>query len=358
MLSDSSKSEKKYSNPRRILKMILTKAIELNAKVCGNVFYCRALSGEAFDNSVSINCDMSVSCFDHDHDNSGYIGDFSKNTMDQIFGGDIACSKRLLLKQGILPTNYCHSCEDLIRIPKNSPEHIFNSFVLPHRGLMVENTIFCNLSCKCCNRQHLKHLRKKSIMSVSDIKKIAIYLRENKVESLSFFKLGEPFADSFIYDELYIIRKHNPHMFIKLSTNGALLNSDIMRDAALIVDFIEFSIDGINDEMINKYQVGHSFNNAYNNLLQLIQYRNRIKSNRTHIAWKYVVFAHNDKPAYINTAINYAKEAGCNSITFCPANVPIRSYSFRYRLHPFYRTLGQLTEKGRYVTLDPSGGMA
>ena len=345
----------KYSNPRRLFKKILTGIIEINARIHGDVFYCRALKGEALDNSISINCDMSVSCFCHDHDNSGYIGDFSKHTMAEIFAGNIACSKRNSLAKGILPTTYCHSCGDLIRIPQEIRAGISTDFVLPYKGLMVENTINCNLKCKCCNRQNLTSLRKNSIMSQNDIQKIALYLKDNKVKSLSFFKLGEPFADSNIYEKLIVIKKYNPDIYIKISTNGALLANDKMREAALMCDYVEFSIDGTTDQMLAKYQEGHDFQKAYENLKHLVQYRNKKSLERPHIEWKYVVFGHNDKPCQINTAIAYAKTTGCDAITFCPAVTPIRSYSYRYRLHPFYKSLGVPSGKGRHLRFEPGG---
>ena len=62
------------------------------------------------------------------------------------------------------------------------------------------------------------------------------------------------------------------------------------RDAALLCENICFSIDGPNEEILQKYQRGGSFNKSYNNMKKLVEYRNSKGLKKPIIEWKYVLF--------------------------------------------------------------------
>jgi O-acetyl-ADP-ribose deacetylase (regulator of RNase III) len=62
-----------------------------------------------------------------------------------------------------------------------------------------------------------------------------------------------------------------------------------------------------------------------------------------------VLFNWNDRPHMLRRAIDLAKSAGVDSISFCPTTSPVYGVSWRYYLQPFHRQLGEPTWKGREV---------
>ncbi|HZQ47480.1 MAG TPA: radical SAM protein, partial [Verrucomicrobiae bacterium] len=142
----------------------------------------------------------------------------------------------------------------------------------------------------------------------------------------------------------------NPDCRIVISTNGIILNSDAKREAALSASHLLFSIAGINDEMLKKYEKLGSFEKAYENIKALVQFRNARGLSQPIIEWKYLLFNWNDRREYIDRAIEMAKEARVDAISFWPTNNPYYGYSWRYRLGKL-NDVGEACWKGREVDL-------
>ena len=90
--------------------------------------------------------------------------------------------------------------------------------------------------------------------------------------------------------EMEIVSRLYPSIHILTSTNGALLDSDDKREAALLFDHILFSIDGVSTEKVRRYQRGGDFDKSYENLKRLVAFRNARHCTTPRITWKYVVF--------------------------------------------------------------------
>jgi wyosine [tRNA(Phe)-imidazoG37] synthetase (radical SAM superfamily) len=189
-------------------------------------------------------------------------------------------------------------------------------------------------------------------MDIDDIRRAADEIAKHNIQRLSFFNLGEPFLANDIKEQLNIIRTTNPHLNITISTNGALLNTHGKREAAMLVDHIVVSIDGTDDKSMNKYQRGASFQRVYQNIKDLIEFRNNSGLKRPIIEWKYVLFNWNDKEKEIRKAIDLARAAKVDIISFWPTRTPVYGISWRYYLNKFYRNLGMKTWKGREVLLE------
>jgi len=129
-----------------------------------------------------------------------------------------------------------------------------------------------------------------------------------------------------------LLRRKNPDCRIVISTNGIVLNSDAKREAALSASNILFSIAGINDAMMKKYEKHGSFEKAYANMKALVDYRNAKGLSQPILEWKYLLFNWNDKRAAIERAIEMARAAGVDIISFWPTNNPYYGFSWRYRL--------------------------
>lgn len=318
---------------------VLRRGRELHARLTGRRFYCLSLAGEVRD-GIFINSDMTVSCNCQDVDGSGRLGDLRGSPFDEVFSGPAAQRLRAELAAGRLPLDRCAACFHLRLATPEQANRQLHHYRLP-RGLSVENTVHCNLKClSCCRTQILRSRGSGKAMALADMEVIGQTLARLEADYCGFYNLGEPFFSRRVLEELQILRRYRPQMHILVSTNGLLLDSEEKREAALLVDHILFSIDGITTPMVRRYQRGGDFERAYENLRRLVEFRNRRKARLPRIDWKYVVFRWNDRPAHVRRAIELARHAGADSIQFVFARNPVWAISWRFLLSPFYRSLG------------------
>src|SRR5258708_6579969 len=351
-----------------VLRKGLKRYYEWSAKLRGQRFSCRALAGEA-DYNITINCDLTVSCNCQDYNGSGHIGDLNKNTFKEVFFGPVAQRFRTDLAKGKLPIMSCTRCGDLMRVPKSqvavdkeasnrTPTNGTAEPVLyagskprlPYRGMLLENTVRCNIDCIGCDRQSAARIRTTKQMDLDKLSQMADLVHDLGLEQLFYLNLGEPFLSPNIGQELPLLRKKNPDCRIVISTNGIILNTDVKREAALSASHIFFSIAGTSEEMLKKYEkLGH-YEKAYTCMKALVDYRNARGLSQPILEWKYLLFNWNDRPEMISRAIELAKAAGVDAISFWPTNNPFFGISYRYRLG-MLNNIGIKNWKGREVDL-------
>jgi len=327
---------------------------EWSAKLKGERFYCRALAGES-EYNLTINSDSTVSCTCQDYDGSGHLGDLNKNTFKEVFFSPVAQGFREQLAKGKIPIMSCTRCSDLRRAPKSSVKTEPYTYAgpaprLPHRGMLLENTVQCNIDCIGCDRQSAARLRSTKQMPLERLSKMADLVHELGLEELYFLNLGEPFLSPNIGKELPLLRQKNPNCRIVVSTNGIILNNEVRREAAMSASHIFFSIAGISDGMLKKYENYGSYEKAYANMKALVDYRNARGLSLPIIEWKYLLFNWNDRRPTIAKAIELAKAAGVDAISFWPTSNPFYGYSYRYRMG-WLNHVGVGTWKGREVDL-------
>jgi len=356
-----------------VVRRATTAWSELSARVRGQGFYCSALHGES-DYNITINSDLTVSCNCQDYDGSGHIGDLKKDSFEKIFYGPVAQNFREQLAQGKFPIKTCARCGELRRIAKSkipaeflkgsgksstagparpaaktgNPE--WPAVRLPYRGMLLENTVNCNIDCVGCDRGSAALIRRQRQMSLEDLTRMADLVHDLGLQQVFYLNLGEPFLSPNIGQELPLLRNRNPNCRIVISTNGIILNSDAKREAAMSASHLFFSIAGVDDEMLKKYEKLGSFEKAYQNMKSLVDYRNARGLSRPLIEWKYLLFNWNDRRRTIERAIEMAKEARVDAISFWPTNNPYYGYSWRYRLGTLNH-VGEATWKGREVDL-------
>jgi pyruvate-formate lyase-activating enzyme len=336
-----------------IIRAGLKPYLEWKAWLRGERFHCRALAGES-EYNICINCDLTVSCSCQDYDGSGHIGDLNRNTFREVFFGPVAQRFREQLAKGKLPIKTCTRCGDLERRPKSAP---IPAPRLPYRGLMLENTVRCNLDCIGCDRQSAARIRTTPQMDLNRLSRMADLVHELGIQTLCYLNLGEPFLSPNIGPELEVLRRKNPDCNIWISTNGIVLNTDARRAAALHASRIYFSIAGVNDEMLVKYERRGSFQKAYANMKALVEYRNARGLSQPLLEWKYLLFNWNDHPRTIERAIELARAAGVDFISFWPTHNPFYGWSYRYALGRLNH-IGIGNWKGRELDLRPSSAPA
>jgi hypothetical protein len=368
-----------------VVRKLLRYWLEWSARLKGQRFYCRALAGES-EYNLTINCDLTVSCSCQDYDGSGHLGDLNKYSFPEVFFGPVAQRFREDLAKGKLPIKTCARCGELARVPKaqsravaglpadatrqettsstqpppGAAERDLNRQIwagprprLPYRGMLLENTVRCNIDCIGCDRESAARIRTILQMDLQKLSRMADLVHELDLQQLFYLNLGEPFLSPNIGPELALLRQKNPDCRIVISTNGIVLNTDAKREAALYASNILFSIAGVSDPMLKKYEHYGSFQKAYENMKTLVAYRNARGLSRPLLEWKYLLFNWNDHPRTIAQAIEMAKAASVDMISFWPTCNPFFGISWRYRFG-LLNHVGVKSWKGREVDLRPA----
>ncbi len=329
-----------------------TGSIVLNsaARTQRKVFVCEALLGKGHP-GVCVNSDLMLSCSYRDTDGTGQLGDLRKTSFHDVLHGEKAQRFRQQLSAGQLPTNNCVRCVHLRKTTQAEAQRALSEVTPPH-SILVENTSACNLRCVSCNRDLVKTLRKRRMMSLEDIERLAREMRQIGVREITYHHLGEPFLSKRLATELLTIRAHNPEIRIQVSTNGMMINSDSKREAAMLFDHIQISLDGINQTMVERYQRGAHFETVYENMKQLVAYRDARGLKRPIICWKYLLFRWTEQRKHQKRAIELAREAKVDELWLEPTVSPFYGIPWRTMLGA-NRDLGDRDGRMRYVSTRP-----
>jgi pyruvate-formate lyase-activating enzyme len=321
--------------------------------------YCRALAGES-DYNICINSDMTVSCNCRDFDGTGHIGDLTTQTLEEVFAGATPAAFQSALYEGTMPTSVCAICPERAVLPAERVADGPAACRVPTLGIMVENTARCNLRCPLCDRQRLLDTRRQSSLSLDDVDRVAAMLAHHGVRRVYYFNLGEPFSSASIREEVETLKSHLPSAQIFTSTNGVLLDRPGALEAALLMDYVYFSIDGIDQETLERYQRGGDFERSFGNMKRLVAMRGErgraLGGTRLPIVeWKYVLFRWNDRADHIRRALERAEDAGVDRLTFVPGEAPAREMSLRYFTDRMLET-GRRSDVGIVFDLAPVPG--
>jgi len=331
-----------------VLRWTLSRWYELRAKVTGQKYFCNALAGES-EYDITINSDLTVSCNCQDYDGAGHIGDLRQNSFEEVFFGPVAQKFRDDLARGKVPIPTCARCGDFRRLKRGEAPPKPH---LPHKGMLLENTVVCNVDCIGCAREGAANIRVKKTMPLEELGQMADLTARLGMERIFYLNLGEPFLSPTITQELPLLRSKNPKAYIRVSSNGILLNTDAKREAALNLSDIQFSVHGISNEMCEKYMMRGNFDKAYEAMKQMAAFRDARGLKMPILEWKYLLFNWNDHPRMIQRAIELAKAANVDLISFWPTGNPFYGVSWRYRLGQF-KNIGRESWKGREVVLRP-----
>jgi uncharacterized Fe-S cluster-containing radical SAM superfamily protein len=355
------RSPSNVRNPKRRFNWVVSDCVrkflvvylEWRAKITGRGYYCGALHGES-EYNLTINSDRTVSCNCQDYEGIGHIGDLRKNTFEEVYFGTVAQRFRDELARGKMPIPTCVRCGDLKRLPSGNAKP--PEVRLPQRGMLLENTVRCNVDCTGCARGNAAEIRvnRQLQMPLAEMEQMADLMSRLGMKQIFYLNLGEPFLSPTIYQELPLLRRKNPDCRIVTSTNGMLLDTDAKREAALNFSHIFFSVHGISDEMSEKYMHRGSFTKAYAAMKEMVAYRDARGLTQPILEWKYLLFNWNDHPKQLTRAIEMAREAKLDFISFWPTSNPFYGISWRWRLGRLNH-IGAASWKGREVDLRPEG---
>lgn len=334
--------------PRVVSPRVVAKALEFAVKIRGKAFGCANLQT---GDEMCINSDMSVACSCMDRDLSAILGNLKRDSFDDIFNGPTAGRFRSMLSEGRIPTLTCVFCGSLRIAGRDRIRNLPVPTPAP-KSILVENTVLCNLRCATCPRDSLMK-RDQFSMSLEDMSTVAELIRGHKIGTVNFLNWGEPFMNPLIYDQVKMLREVNPSAVIKTSTNGLLLDTDIKRDTALLMDVVSFSIFGASQKDVIRYQRGSNFEKAFSNMLALAEYRDKKGKISPTIEWKYVLFRWNDGEDQIGRAVAMAKNTTIDRLCFYPTAEPPSGISFRYFLSDHLRKAEQLEGNRPLIVTHP-----
>ncbi|MDQ5985811.1 MAG: GTP 3',8-cyclase [Syntrophus sp. SKADARSKE-3] len=233
--------------------------------------------------------------------------------------------------------NSIHILNALAKILKDS-DFLYEASVLAHRSLMLQDNImarqilddiiykppmprstkievstYCNLRCPLCMNQKRPDLfLKREHMSLTRFKFIWERIKASAKIAILVGQ-GESFLNPDIYEIIELAAGDCPCVYI--DTNGSLrLDHDRLVRSGLAE--LNYSIDGIDQQMYSKYRRKGDFNKAMDNLKKTVAAKKRHKESKLRIVWKYVVFKHNE--AYVAEAEKMAADIGVDEFRLEP----------------------------------------
>jgi pyruvate-formate lyase-activating enzyme len=129
------------------------------------------------------------------------------------------------------------------------------------------------------------------------------------LERVDLFNYGEPFLYRHLVDALRHIRRRCPKVTVNLSTNGIPIAEET-EDAIVgerLLDWILFSIDGIDPGAYSFYRAGGSLQAAWTNLLR---FHRKSQGTGVNLVWQYLVFRWNDTDRELERALELAHRHG------------------------------------------------
>jgi hypothetical protein len=150
------------------------------------------------------------------------------------------------------------------------------------------------------------------------------------LEGLYFFNYGEPFLHPKSLDMLAYVRSKSATLKIVTTTNGILLDDEAKATRLVnesLVDWINFSIAGVDEETYHKYHQAGSAKRALNAMRRIVDEKRRLGAKSPVVRWRYLLFNWNDSDAQIKQAKVMAKQIGVDEFTFFLCSGPLEARS-------------------------------
>lgn len=184
--------------------------------------------------------------------------------------------------------------------------------------VFVDPINLCNLRCPLCATGMGEIQRTRQRMDYEHFKKVIDRLSPSAYE-VSLYNWGEPLLHKDIFEMIKYARSKNlaTVMSSHLSVNKPELMDQIL-DSGL--EELTVSIDGVTQDVYEKYRVKGNLELVLSNLRRLIAMREERRSVTPVIEWQFIVFKHNEHQ--IDAAKRMADEIGVDLIRFIPAGLP------------------------------------
>ncbi|MFH0811018.1 MAG: radical SAM protein [Pseudomonadota bacterium] len=173
------------------------------------------------------------------------------------------------------------------------------------RQVTFEVSTVCNLRCPLCENGSGRMTYPKKFMPVEEFKVIWDKLRPS-TKGLILVGMGETFLHPDVYEILRYV-KGTPYVYIDTNGNVPLDCEEIINSG---IDEFTFSIDGVTQEMYERYRIGGNLERALRNVRDLVEAKRRRKAAKPSIVFKFVVFRHTEM--YVEEAMHLAQSLGAD----------------------------------------------
>jgi hypothetical protein len=260
------------------------------------------------------------------------LGHLDEQNLYEIWSSDKVKEIRRGLNQG--HSCFCHDC-GLKRFLKEdeavpqAPEHLE---ALPR--IFLEPTVLCNLACfkaVCHTESGILNTRARKHMPFDQFKAVMDEIGP-KLIRLDLFNYGDPFVHPQAIEMIEYIKKHYPHIYLYISTNGLMLDEEkIKRIVQSGLDEFTFSVDGPDQETYARYRQGGDFEKILRIMSTFVNQRNKLGREVPFINWRYILFNWNHSKAHMKSAVKLAEKIGIDRFTWEITDHPEEAKSGKYQ---------------------------
>ena len=183
----------------------------------------------------------------------------------------------------------------------------------------IDTTNICQLKCPLCHTGLGTIDRDKGIMHFETYTKTIDQIKDYCVW-LSVYSWGEPFLNRRIHE--FVSYAHQNRIATIMSTNLVKPLSPEMAENIIKsgLDVLIVSLDGVTQEVYEKYRVGGRLDRVLDNLRLLVQKKSELGSTTPHVEWQFIVMRQNEHQ--MEEARQLATEIGVNSVIFKNVDFP------------------------------------
>ncbi len=184
--------------------------------------------------------------------------------------------------------------------------------------IQVEPSFPCNLRCPGCLQGRVENPlsteEKPYILPLEWFKNIIASSINNdvKIGRIAFVGRGEPTLNKELGEMIKYARKmYDDDIIMSMDTNS----TQEFKEEYTLLNWINCSIDGSNQESYSKYRIGGEFNKTIDFMQKAMKFISA-NGNQCNVRWKYILFDTNDTIAEMNKAQEIAKSIGIGELFF------------------------------------------
>lgn len=184
-------------------------------------------------------------------------------------------------------------------------------------SISIEPTTSCNLRCPECPSGLRSFSRPTGMLDKTFFEKTIDELSDHLLYLIFYFQ-GEPYLNPAFLDMVQYASSKN--IYTATSTNAHYLNDDnARRTVESGLDRLIISIDGVTQEVYEKYRVGGSVEKVLEGTENIIKWKRKLKSATPHTIFQYLVVRPNEHE--IGGVKKLAKKMGVDEVAFKTAQV-------------------------------------
>ena len=183
----------------------------------------------------------------------------------------------------------------------------------------IDTTNICQLKCPLCHTGLGTIHRDKGTMHFDTYTKIIDQIKDYCVW-LSLYSWGEPFLNRRIHEFVAYAHQRKIATIMSSNLNKPLtpqMAEDIIKSG---LDVMIVSLDGVTQEVYEKYRVGGHLDRVLDNVKLLVEKKRELGYSTPHLEWQFIVMRQNEHQ--MEEARQLANQMGVNSVIFKKVDFP------------------------------------